>query len=246
MTSTTLVLVPGLMCDEAVWADVRKHMGATANGAVVPDHGLCQDIEGMAVQILQSVPGPLAVAGHSMGGRVALEMRRLAPERVRRLALLDTGYLSRPAGPAGQAEVDKRQALLDLARREGVEVMARTWAQGMVHPSRLTDTALMDGIVAMFARRTPAHFASQIQALLARPDASQTLKSIGGPVYLLCGAQDSWSPVAQHQAMSELLSHSVLTVIESAGHMAPMEQPESVAKVLSEWISTTSLLADFV
>lgn len=200
----------------------------------------------MAVQILQSVPGPLAVAGHSMGGRVALEMRRLAPERVRRLALLDTGYLARPSGPAGQAEADKRQALLDLARREGVEVMARTWAQGMVHPSRLTDTALMDGIVAMFARRTPAHFASQIQALLARPDASETLKSIAGPVYLLCGAQDSWSPVAQHQAMSELLSHSVLTVIESAGHMAPMEQPESVAKVLSEWVSTTTLLADFV
>jgi len=81
---------------------------------------------------------------------------------------------------------------------------------------------------------------------LARPDASQTLKSIGGPVYLLCGAQDSWSPVAQHQAMSELLSHSVLTVIESAGHMAPMEQPESVAQVLSEWASSTPLLADFV
>jgi pimeloyl-ACP methyl ester carboxylesterase len=246
MISTTLVLVPGLMCDDAVWSDVRVHMGAAAKGAVVPDHGLCQDIEEMAVQILQSVPGPLAVAGHSMGGRVALEMRRLAPDRVRRLALLDTGYLARPPGPAGQAEADKRQALLDLARIEGVDVMARTWAQGMVHPSRLTDTVLMDGIVAMFARRTPAHFASQIQALLARPDASQTLKSIGGPVYLLCGAQDSWSPVAQHQAMSELLPHSVLTVIESAGHMAPMEQPESVAQVLSEWVSTTTLLADFV
>ncbi|MEY3611610.1 MAG: hypothetical protein RJB14_1332 [Pseudomonadota bacterium] len=246
MTSTTLVLVPGLMCDEAVWSDVRVHMGATAQGAVVPDHGLAQDIEGMAVQILRSVPGPLAVAGHSMGGRVALEMRRLAPQRVRRLALLDTGYLARPAGPAGQAEADKRQALLDLALNEGVEAMARTWVQGMVHPSRLTDTALMDGIVAMFARRTPAHFASQIKALLARPDATQTLQSIGGPVYLVCGAQDSWSPVAQHQAMSDLLPHSVLTVIESAGHMAPMEQPKLVARVLSEWASTSPLLADFV
>lgn len=246
MSSTTLVLVPGLMCDEAVWSDVLIHMGEAANSAVVPDHGLGQDIEGMAVQILQSVPGPLAVAGHSMGGRVALEMRRLAPQRVRRLALLDTGYLARPEGPPGQAEAVKRQALLDLALSEGVEVMARTWAQGMVHPSRLTDTALMDGIVAMFARRTPAYFASQIRALLARPDASQTLKSIGGPVYLLCGAQDSWSPVAQHQAMRDLLPQSVLTVIESAGHMAPMEQPESVAQLLTEWANFTPLLADFV
>jgi pimeloyl-ACP methyl ester carboxylesterase len=246
MTDITLVMVPGLMCDEAVWSDVRDHMGAAAQGAVVPDHGLCRDIEGMAVQILQLVPGLLAVAGHSMGGRVALEMRRLAPERVRRLALLDTGYLARPEGLAGQVESDKRQALLDVALREGVEVMARTWAQGMVHPSRLNDTALMDAIVAMFARRTPLHFANQIQALLARPDASQTLQSIGGPVYLLCGAQDSWSPVAQHQAMCDLLPHSVLTVIESAGHMAPMEQPESVAQVLSEWVNFSSLLADFV
>lgn len=246
MTATTLVLVPGLMCDEAVWSDVRVHMGVAAHGSVVPDHGLCQDIEGMAVQILQSVPGSLAVAGHSMGGRVALEMRRLAPERVRRLALLDTGYLARPEGPAGQVEADKRQALLNIALKEGVESTARIWAQGMVHPSRLTDTTLMDGIVAMFSRRTPAHFANQIQALLARPDASQTLQSIVGPVYLLCGDQDSWSPVAQHQAMRDLLPHSVLTVIESAGHMAPMEQPESVAQVLSEWLNYSSLLADFV
>lgn len=246
MTVTTLVLVPGLMCDEAVWSDVRVHMGAVAKGAVVPDHGLSDDIQAMAVQILRSVPGPLAVAGHSMGGRVALEMRRLAPERVRRLALLDTGYLARPAGPLGQAEADKRQALLDLAQSDGVEVMARTWAQGMVHPSRLTDTPLMEGIVSMFARRTPAHFASQIKALLARPDATQTLKNSVGPVYLVCGAQDSWSPVAQHQAMAELLPQSIFSVIESAGHMTPMEQPESVAQVLSEWASSTPLLADFV
>lgn len=244
MTSTTLVLVPGLMCDEAVWSDVIRHMGSTATGAVVPDHGLCRDIEDMAVRILSSVPGPLSVAGHSMGGRVALEMRRLAPQRVRRLALLDTGYLPRPSGLQGQEEATKRQALLDLALSKGVEVMARTWAQGMVHPSRLTDTVLMDGIVAMFARRTANHFANQIQALLGRPDATQTLRSIGGPVYLLCGEQDSWAPVEQHQAMTDLLPHSVLSVIESAGHMAPMERPESVAEVLSEWITTTPL-SDF-
>jgi pimeloyl-ACP methyl ester carboxylesterase len=87
MTTATLVLVPGLMCDEAVWSDVRARMGSAAEGSVVPDHGFCDDIEGMAVQILRSVPGPLAVAGHSMGGRVALEMCRLAPDRVQRLAL---------------------------------------------------------------------------------------------------------------------------------------------------------------
>lgn len=245
MTTATLVLVPGLMCDEAVWSDVRARMGSAAEGGVVPDHGFCDDIEGMAVQILRSVPGPLAVAGHSMGGRVALEMYRLAPDRVERLALLDTGYLARPSGPPGEAEAAKRQALLDLALSEGVQVMARNWAQGMVHPERLSDSALMDRIVAMFARRTPTHFASQIRALLARPDASQTLQGMGGPVCLLCGAQDSWSPVTQHQAMADLLPQAALHVIESAGHMAPMEQPESVAQVLSDWVRSPAFLTGF-
>jgi pimeloyl-ACP methyl ester carboxylesterase len=241
MAQTTLVLVPGLMCDQAVWSGVMAHLGPQAEGAFVPDHGLCDDIEGMAEKILASVPGALAVAGHSMGGRVALEMRRLAPQRVRHLALLDTGYLARPLGVQGEAEATKRQALLDLAVNQGVEFMARTWAQGMVDPSRLDDAELMNAIVVMFARRTPVHFASQIKALLNRPDASQTLQSIVGPVHLLCGAQDSWSPVGQHQAMASLLPESVLSVIESAGHMAPMEQPEAVAQKLLEWLASTPL-----
>jgi pimeloyl-ACP methyl ester carboxylesterase len=246
MANTTLVLVPGLMCDHAVWSGVMAYLGSKAEGAVVPDHGLCDDIEGMAQKILASVPGLLAVAGHSMGGRVALEMRRLAPQRVRYLALLDTGYLARPMGAEGEAEAAKRQTLLDVALNQGVEAMARTWAQGMVHPSRLTDIGLMDAIVAMFARRTPQHFAAQIRALLARPDASQTLQSTAGPVYLLCGAQDTWSPVSQHQAMAKLLPQAVLSVIESAGHMAPMEQPAAVAQLLAEWLTSTPLVSEQV
>ncbi|WP_322992967.1 alpha/beta hydrolase [Limnohabitans sp.] len=246
MTNTTLVLVPGLMCDAAVWSGVMAHLGSKAEGAVVPDHGLCDDIEGMAQQILTTLPGPLAVAGHSMGGRVALEMRRLAPDRVRHLALMDTGYLARPPGAEGDVEATKRQTLLDLALTQGVETMARTWAQGMVNPSRLTDSVLMDDIVAMFARRTPQHFAAQIRALLARPDATQTLRSTAGPVYLLCGAQDSWSPLAQHQAMANLLPQAFLTSIESAGHMAPMEQPAAVAQVLADWLASTPLALESV
>jgi len=244
MKHITLVLVPGLMCDHAVWSGVMAQLGSKAACAVVPDHGLCDDIEGMAQKILASVPGDLAVAGHSMGGRVAIEMRRLAPHRVRHLALLDTGHQACPSGAQGQAETAKRQALLDVAVSQGVEAMARTWTQGMVHPSRVTDGALIDAIVAMFARRTHVHFANQIRALLARPDASPTLQRIAGPVHLICGAQDSWSPVAQHQAMAALLPLSVLSVIESAGHMAPMEQPEAVALALADWLASPPLATE--
>jgi len=241
MATPTLVLVPGLMCDRTVWSDVIQAMGPAAQGVVVPDHGECDSIVGMAEQILTAVPGDLAVAGHSMGGRVAMEMRRLAPQRVKRLALLDTGHLPRPTGPAGEAEANKRQDLLNVARTQGVEAMARTWVQGMVHPSRLTDARLIDDIVGMFARRTATHFAHQIRALLARPDATSTLQSIDGPVWLVCGAQDSWSPVSQHEAMAKCLPQAHLAVIDDAGHMAPMEKAAAMAEVLVQWLASPTL-----
>ena len=239
--SATLVLVPGLMCDHTVWAEVLAHMGPAAHHARVADHGECDDLVGMAQQILDTTTGPLAVVGHSMGGRVALEMVRLAPHRVRHLALMDTGHLARPTGPEGEQEAAKRQALLDLANTQGVAAMARTWAQGMVHPERLRDSALMEAIVAMFARKTPHHFACQIRALLSRPNATHTLQNIAGPVHLICGAQDTWSPVSQHQAMARELSQPVLQVIADAGHMAPMEKPEAVAQVLLAWLASEPL-----
>jgi pimeloyl-ACP methyl ester carboxylesterase len=242
---TTLVLVPGLMCDHAVWSATCDHLGPLAAKAVVPDHGFCDRLEDMAAQILANVPGALAVAGHSMGGRVALEMARLAPERIRHLALLDTGFEARKTGAEGEAEASKRHALLALARSEGVQAMASQWVQGMVHPQRLSDQTLISEILEMFARRSADHFAAQIHALLSRPDASQTLASMEGPVWLICGAQDSWSPVSQHERMAQFLSEPQLHVIEDAGHMAPMEKPQRMAEVLAQWLRSAPLrLAD--
>ena len=238
MHSATLVLIPGLMCDRTVWSDVLPHLGEWAPRATVPDHGLCDSLSGMAQQILDTTTGPLALVGHSMGGRIAMEMVRMAPQRVCHLTLMDTGHLPRPAGPEGEAEAAKRHALLEIAEQQGVAAMARTWAQGMVHPDRLKDAPLMEAIVAMFARKTPQHFAGQIRALLARPDASPTLQNIRGPVHLVCGAQDTWSPVSQHQAMADLLAQPVLSVIPDAGHMAPMERPQAVAQVLLAGLSS--------
>lgn len=239
----TLVLVPGLMCDHAVWTEVCHHMGSSAARVVMADHGVCDDLTAMARQILQTVPGPLAVAGHSMGGRVALEMVRLAPQRIRHLALLDTGFEARPAGQAGDAEADKRHALLNIAREQGVSAMARHWVQAMVQAQRLADAPLIDSIVAMFARKTSEHFACQIRALLARPDASQTLAAIKGPVWLICGEHDSWSPVVQHERMAALLAEPRLEVIADAGHMAPMEKPQAVAEALQRWLLSAPLSA---
>ena len=231
-----LVLVPGLMCDHAVWAPVLPALAAGRSCSVV-DHGNARSLATMASRLLEGAPVRFALAGHSMGARVALEVVRLAPARVSRLALLDTGYLPRPAGAAGEDEAHKRHALLHTARTHGVRAMAGEWVRGMVQPERLNDQGLIEDIVAMFERKSAEIFECQIAALLARPDASSVLAGLSVPTLLLCGRQDGWAPLVQHQAMQALVPGAVLEVIENAGHMAPMERPDAVASALQRWLT---------
>lgn len=233
--STPLLLVPGLMCDHAMWDGVVSHLDTQRICRVV-DHGQADQLQEMARQILADAPYEVLLAGHSMGARVVVEAVRLAPHRVRGVALLSTGYLPRPRGAGGLEEANKRMALLEIAQNQSVRAMAQVWSQGMVHPDRLSDQVLMDSILAMFERKSATTFAHQIQALLNRPDGTDVLKAIQVPTLVLCGQQDAWSPVAQHQAMHELALGSTLALIEQAGHMAPMERPAEVAKALTSWL----------
>ena len=170
MTAPTLILVPGLMCDETSWAPILPALSAQVACHVV-SHGEADSLTQMAQQILDAAPAQFDLAGHSMGGRVALEVVRRAPERVRRLALLGTGYRAKEAGEAGEKEVQGRQALLDVAQNDSIRAMAQVWVQNMVAPARLADAAFIEAIVQMFERKSVAIFQRQIKALLTRPDA---------------------------------------------------------------------------
>lgn len=238
MSLPTLILVPGLMCDHAVWAPVLPALSVHRH-CVVTDHGDSDDLQDMARRLLAAAPERFALAGHSMGGRVALEVCRLAPARVTHLALLDTGYLPRAAGDAGEEETRKRHALLHIAQTQGVRAMALDWVQGMVHPKRLADTALIEAILDMFERKSVDVFARQIRALLSRLDATPVLRALSVPALVQCGRQDSWATVAQHQALQALVGGAVLDIIEDAGHMAPMEQPQAVAGSLLRWLGVS-------
>jgi pimeloyl-ACP methyl ester carboxylesterase len=235
MHSNPLVLLPGLMCDHSVWNPVIPLLDPLRT-CIVADHGNANSLAQMAQQVLDAVDGPMVLAGHSMGGRVALEVIRQAPQRVCGVALMDTGYLPREPGNAGAAEQDKRMALLRIAQEQGVRAMALEWVRGMVHPDRLTDATLVGHIVAMFERKSAAVFAHQIHALLDRPDGGDVLRALKIPTLLQCGRQDAWSPPVQHEAMRALAPAAVLDVIEEAGHMAPMERPQAVAVSLNRWL----------
>jgi pimeloyl-ACP methyl ester carboxylesterase len=233
---SSLLLLPGLMCDQAVWPAQTAGLADLAASQVV-DYGGCDSLAGMAEIALALAPPRFALAAHSMGGRVALEVVRRAPERVTALALLDSGYQPRPKGAAGEPEKSQRLALLELAENQGMRAMGEQWVQGMVHPDRLGDKPLIEDILRMIARKTPAQFAAQIKALLDRPDGEPVLKTIRCPTLVLCGREDSWSPLARHQQMAALIPSSRLIAIEQCGHMSTMERPEAVTEALRGWLT---------
>jgi pimeloyl-ACP methyl ester carboxylesterase len=228
---TSLFLLPGLMCDATVWQDQMSGLEDIALMSV-PDFRGHDSLVGMARAVLDQAPARFALAGHSMGGRVALEVYRLAPERVERLALLDTGV-----HPVSEGEQEKRQVYLDLARSQGMQAVADAWIPPMIHPARQDDAQLLQQIETMVLRTTAAAFEGQIKALLQRQDASPVLPSIGCPCLLLCGRADSWSPPEQHREIGNRIAGAELVIIEGAGHMATMEQPAAVSNALRLWLN---------
>ena len=234
----TLVLVPGLMCDATAWGAVPS--GLPGWDCRVVDHGQADSLVQMAEQLLSDAPARFALAGHSMGGRVALEVMRLAPERVTHLGLFDTGHLPKPAGQAGEEEVLKRMALLAIAREQGVRAMASEWARGMVAPQRLGDAALIEDILAMFARKSADIFERQLRALIQRPDATAVLERVQVPTLVLCGELDAWSPPAQHQAIADCIpARPAIVAVPGGGHMVMQEQPEAVLQAMRQWLFST-------
>lgn len=230
-----LLLVPGLLCDEAAWAGPMAALAVQAE-CTVARHGDADSIGEMARRALASMPpDPFALAGHSMGGRVALEIVRRAPGRVARLALLDTGHEPLAPGEAGARERAGREALLQRAREQGMAAIAAEWAQGMVLPAHWPMPVFAD-ITAMVARHSVARFEAQVHALLGRPDAREQLRDITCPTVLLCGRHDRWSPLERHERMAALIPGAQLAVVEDAAHMTTMEQPQAVAAVLGRWL----------
>lgn len=224
-----IVLMPGLLCDGSVFTHQIAALGRHAD-VKVADFSQEDSIEAMARRALGLFEGPVSLVGFSMGGRAALQAVRLAPDRVKRLCLMDTG-----ATPAREGEPAQRQPLIDLAYNEGMGALAARWLPPMLHIDRERDTTLIGPLTEMVLRASPDQHARQIKALLTRPDARPVLAGIRCPVLVMVGRQDRWSTLAQHEEMAAAIPGAELVVIEDAGHFVSVERPEAVTKALMRW-----------
>jgi pimeloyl-ACP methyl ester carboxylesterase len=245
---TDLVLLPGMLCDRALWANQIAAFDSGAGGAraqiIVGDLTRSDSIAGMATDVLVAAPERFALAGMSMGGFVALEIMRQAPERVLRLALLDTS--ARVDTPE---QADGRRLMMRQARDAGRGVGA---FKGMtvrqlprwVHPEHMQDANLVATVTAMTARVGREAFMRQQQAALDRRDSRPHLAAIVCPTLVLCGREDQATPVAHHEEMAAAIPDAQLVVVERCGHLSPLEQPPAVNAAMAQWLGWGGGLAD--
>lgn len=226
----TLFLLPGLMCDKTVWQHQYENLSDVAN-IVIPDFRGHDSLITMAESVLAQAPPRFAVAGHSMGGRVALEVFRLAADKIDRLALLETG-----AHPLEEGERKIRESYIELAQAGGMDAVIDAWLFPMVHPDRRNDDSLLKDIKSMIKRTSVEDFVKQIRALVNRPDATPLLENIKCRTLLLAGRYDSLYTVTQHENMLSKIPHASFIIVEDAGHMATMERPEAVTNALRGWL----------
>lgn len=227
----TIFLLAGLLCDEEVWQAQAREL-RKRHDVRIATFPAFDSIPAMAAHVLERAPRQFCLAGHSMGGRVALEVYRQAPQRVERLALLDTGY-----HPAAAHEADSRGTLVRAALAEGIEAIAEAWALPMIADGNRINAKLVGRVLAMVHRMSGQIYARQTRALLARPDATPVLAAIRCPTLMLCGKQDTWSPPQRHETMAASIPHAHLHLIDDCGHMSTMERPAEVLAALEEWLA---------
>jgi pimeloyl-ACP methyl ester carboxylesterase len=230
MSPVPLLLLPGQLCDDRLWRDPAAALADVAQ----PIFGdLTQDdrIEDMAARALAEAPPAFALAGLSMGGYVALEIMRQAPERVLRLALLDT--TARPESPARATLRRADMSTVALGRFAGIT--PRLLPQ-FIHASRLSEPVAQD-VMDMTARVGPTVYMRQQTAILARPDARPTLPTIAVPTLVGVGESDAVTPPRFAEEMAAAIPGARLQIFARCGHLPPMEDPAATTQALRAWLA---------
>lgn len=231
MPAETLVLIPGLLNDAELWSRQVPMLDDLVDRIVIPDTTAHEDIRETAAQVLAETEGELAVAGLSMGGYVALEILRQAPERLERLALIDTS--------ARQDSADQRRrrtGLIELADKGRFKGVTPRLLPMLVHASRLEDETVTRPIFDMAARIGKDGFIRQQKAILSRDDSRDLLAGVTVPTLIMCGRDDQLTPVELSEEMAKAVSGATLRIVEQCGHLPALERPEECGAAMRDWL----------
>lgn len=228
---TTLVLIPGLAANARMWQAQLQAL-EDLQPVVTDVHMRHERIEAMAGALLEDHPGPLALCGASMGGMIAMEAARQAPERVRALALL---------GTTARAETEDMRALREAAivlyEQGRVAEVLEPNVRFAFHPDQASDPAIVQAYLALLLEAGGEQLARQNRAVIARPDATLHLPRLGGEVLVMCGDSDQLTPPECSREIAALVPGARLEIVPRCGHMLTMEKPEAVNAALRGWLA---------
>jgi len=231
---STVVLLPGLACDAALWRDQLPALAAAGYGAQVSDvHQQHADLPAMARALLAGHAGPLVLVGSSMGGMLALHAHREAPHRIAALALLSSS--ARPDTPELIRLRSEAIVEFEQGRAEGV---LRANAMFAFHPAHAQDSARVDDYVRQILRAGAAQLIAQNRAVMARADMRPWLTGIGCPLLVACGDGDLLTPPEHSREIAQAVPHARFEVVRDAGHLMTWEQPERINALLLQWLAS--------
>lgn len=226
MSKPNLVLLPGFLSDATVWMHQVKHLSRIANIKVIP---LLHEntAEKMINKVLDNAADQFALAGHSIGGWIALEVARKAPERITKLCVLDT--MARPDTPE---IVENRKKRIESVKANEFEKFASELADYLV-----VNTAVKTDVLNMFLAAGAQAVIDQQNAMIHRQASLTFLKDIRCPTLVIAAGADRYFPVELHEEMVNHIPHSKLAIVEDSGHMSPMEMPQAVTALMRYWLS---------
>jgi pimeloyl-ACP methyl ester carboxylesterase len=228
--SIPIILVPGLVCSPRIYAPQIPALWQ--NGPVMlANHIRDNTMAGIAKRILDEAPERFAIAGHSMGGFICLEVMRQAPERVARLALLSTS--ARPDTPEG---TERRLGWIAETKAGGYHAILDRLFANFVHPSRAKDANLYKTVREMGDDVGPEAFMHQLEAIMTRADSRPLLPSIKCPTLVLTSDTDNTVPNTFSTELADGIPGAKLVVIPDCGHLPQLEKPEAMTAAMLDWL----------
>lgn len=232
-----LILLPGLLNDEDVFAEQVAALRDVCAPAVMP-LTTAESMTALATAVLRAAPPKFALAGFSMGGYCALAMLRQAPERITRVALLNTS--ARPDDPATAI---RRRGLIQLSQKGEFKGVTPLLLPLILPAARLSDEALTGRVMAMAQRLGRDVFIRQQNAIMSRVDSRPYLARITQPTLIIAGTEDGLTPKALSEEMAQMIPGATLTVLPGCGHVSPLEQPAAVTAALRAWLALPAVTA---